>query len=269
VAKTVKTANSRSWESETRINRASTRPLYIQVKEGLELWIVARLRDGSLSPGDRLPSEKELSETLKVSNITIKRSLDELRRQGLIQRIQGRGSFVTSQHRLTFDLLRMFSLTAYTEESGMRPTRKILEMSEQIASPSTAKALHLSWRSRVIRLVRLRLVDQVPVAIDTSYLPWKPLHDLINIYDESLSLYEVMAARYGCEVVRTHDILLPVLIKPSESRALEVPVGTLGVIVERIGFDVNDRPLEFTKMIFRGDTCSFSIDYSKENRGKQ
>ena len=73
-----------------------------------------------------------------------------------------------------------------------------------------------------------------------------------------------MAERYGCEVVKTHDILAPVLIQPFESRALEVPVGTLGVMIERIGFDVSDRPLEFTKMIFRGDTCSFSIDYSKE-----
>jgi DNA-binding GntR family transcriptional regulator len=227
------------------------------------------MRDGSLSPGDRLPSEHELSGTLKISNITIKRSLDELRRQGLIQRIQGRGSFVTGQNRLTFDLPRMFSLTAYTEESGMRPTRRILEMSEQVASPSTAKVLQLSPRSRVIRLVRLRLVDQVPAAVDTSYLPWKPLHDLIHIYNDGLSLYEVMAERYGCEVVKTHDILAPVLIQPFESRALEVPVGTLGVMIERIGFDVSDRPLEFTKMIFRGDTCSFSIDYSKEQHGKQ
>jgi DNA-binding GntR family transcriptional regulator len=262
------TSNLKSWENEILINRASNRPLYIQVKEGLEIWILARLRDGSLSSGDRLPSENELSETLKISNITIKRSLDELRRQGLIQRIQGRGSFVTGQNKLTFDLPRMFNLTAYTEESGRRPTRKILEMSEQVATPAIAKQLNLSARSRVIRLVRLRLVDQIPAAVDTSYLPWKPFHDLIHIYNDSLSLYEVMTQRYGCEVVKTHDILMPVLIKPFESRALEVPVGTLGVMIERIGFDVNDRPLEFTNMIFRGDKCSFSIDYSKENNGK-
>lgn len=229
---------------------------------------MSRLHDGSLSPGDRLPSENELSESLKISNITIKRSLDELRRQGLIQRIQGRGSFVTGQNRLTFDLPRMFSLTAYTEETGMHPTRKIIEMSEQVTSPGTAKALQLTTRARVIRLVRLRLVDQVPAAVDTSYLPLKPLHDLIHIYNDQLSLYEVMAEHYGCEVVKTHDILVPVLIQPFESRALEVPVGTLGVMIERIGFDASDKPLEFTKMIFRGDTCRFSIDYTKENHGK-
>jgi GntR family transcriptional regulator len=265
----MKTLQPRSWESEIRINRASSRPLYLQVKEGLEFWILAGLRDDSLSPGDRLPSENELSKALQISSITIKRALDELRRQGLIQRIQGRGSFVTGQSRLTFDLPRMFSLTAYTENSGMRPSRRILEMNEQVVAPDIAKALQISARERVIRLVRLRLVNQIPVAVDTSYLPLKPLRDLIHVYNDSLSLYELMASRYSCEVVKTHDVLVPVLIKPFESDELEVPVGTLGVMIERIGFDLHDRPLEFTRMIFRGDRCNFSIDYSKENHGKQ
>jgi GntR family transcriptional regulator len=265
----MKTLNSKSWEAEIQINRSSNRPLYLQVKEGLELWIAGKLHDGSLSQGDRLPSENELSEALQVSSITVKRSLDELRRQGLIQRIQGRGTFVTGRNRLTFDLPRMFSITSYTKESGMAPARKILEMSEHAASPAVAKVLRLTPRARVIRLVRLRLVDQVPVAVDTSYLPLKPLHDLIHVYRDGQSLYELMAERYGYKVVRAHDTLEPTLIKPFESRALEVPLGTLGILVERVGYDRNDKPLEFTTMVFRGDLCTFSIDYVKENHGRQ
>lgn len=260
---------SPSWEQDIQIKRSSSQPLYLQVKEGLEHWIVSKLHDGSLSHGDRLPSENELSEALGISNITIKRSLDELRRQGLIQRIQGRGTFITGQERLVFDLPRMFSLTAYTEESGMLPARKILEMNEHVASPLIAKILRLPSRARVVRLVRLRLVDHTPVAVDTSYLPLKPLNDLIQIYRDGLSLYEVMAERYGLAVVKAHDTLEPTLIKPAEGRALEVLPGTLGVKVERIGYDAGNRPLEYTTMIFRGDVCSFSIDYTKESHGRK
>lgn len=260
---------SPSWEQDIQIKRSSSQPLYLQVKEGLEHWIVSKLHDGSLSHGDRLPSENELSEALGISNITIKRSLDELRRQGLIQRIQGRGTFITGQERLVFDLPRMFSLTAYTEESGMLPARKILEMNEHVASPLIAKILRLPSRARVVRLVRLRLVDHTPVAVDTSYLPLKPLNDLIQIYRDGLSLYEVMAERYGLAVVKAHDTLEPTLIKPAEGRALEVLPGTLGVKVERIGYDAGNRPLEYTTMIFRGDVCSFSIDYAKESHGRK
>lgn len=255
----------RPWENEIQINRSSIRPLYLQVKEALEQWIVTSMHDGSLFPGDRLPSENELSEKLEISNITIKRALDELRRQGLIQRIQGRGSFIVGQKKVMLDLARLFSLTTFTKESGMRPARKILEIDELTASPSICQHLGLPPRSRVIHLVRLRLMDRIPVAVDTSYLPIELFPDLISVYEDRLSLYEVMVSQYGHEVVKAHDILAPVLLKPAEANALELPVGTIGIIVERTSFDAQDIPLEFTKMIFRGDLCNFSIDYTKES----
>jgi GntR family transcriptional regulator, N-acetylglucosamine utilization regulator len=263
------TTKPRSWQDEIQINRSSIRPLYLQVKEALELWISDSMRSGSLSPGDRLPSENELSDRLNISNITIKRAMDELRRQGLIQRIQGRGSFVIGQKKVMLNLQRLFSLTTFTRESGMRPARETLEISELTASASIAKHLGLPPGSRVIHLVRLRLMDKVPVAIDTSFLPKEFFPDLITVYNDQLSLYEVMASRYDHEVVKAHDILGPVLIKPDEANALEVPVGTIGVIVERTGLDAAGVPLEFTKMIFRGDLCNFSIDYSKESDDEQ
>ncbi len=241
------------------------RPLYLQVKEALEHWISTSMHEGSLSPGDRLPSENELSEKLKISNITIKRALDELRRQGMIQRIQGRGSFVIGQKKLMLNLQRMFSLTTFTKESGMRPTREVLEMSEVVASPSICKHLALSPSARVIHLVRLRLMDKIPVAVDTSFLPMELFPDLISVYNDQLSLYEVMVSRYGREVVKAHDILSPVLIRPAEAVALQIPSGTIGIVVERTGFDAKDNPLEFTKMVFRGDLCNFSIEYTKES----
>ncbi len=259
----------RSWQDEIRINRSSIRPLYLQVKEALELWISDSMRSGSLSPGDRLPSENELSDRLHISNITIKRAMDELRRQGMIQRIQGRGSFVIGQKKVMLNLQRLFSLTTFTRESGMRPARETLEISEQTASASISKHLGLPPGSRVIHLVRLRLMDKIPVAIDTSFLPKELFPDLMTVYNDQLSLYEVMASRYHHEVVKAHDILGPVLIKPDEASALEVPVGTIGVIVERTGLDAAGIPLEFTKMVFRGDLCNFSIDYSKESDDPQ
>jgi GntR family transcriptional regulator len=264
-----KSSDLQSWEKEIQVNRSSIRPLYLQVKEALEEWIVRSLHEGSLSPGDRLPSENELSDQLQVSNITIKRALDELRRQGMIRRIQGRGSFLIGQKKVMLDLARMFSLTTFTKESGMCPARKTLEMIEMPASPSICTHLSINPGARVIRLVRLRLMDHIPVSFETSYLPMQLFPDLISTYNDQLSLYDVMLERYGHEVVKAQDILAPILIKPTEADALEIPVGTLGVIVERTGLDIQNTPLEFTKMIFRGDLCNFTIDYSKETHGRQ
>ena len=45
-------------------------------------------------------------------------------------------------------------------------------------------------------------------------------------------------------------------------------MGTLGVMIQRLGYEQHDHPLELTTMTFRGDACSFSIDYEKENHGR-
>jgi GntR family transcriptional regulator len=263
------TPNLGSWEDEIQIDRSSIRPLYLQVKEALERWIINSAHEGSLAPGDRLPSENELSEKLNISTITIKRALDELRRQGMIQRIQGRGSFLTAQKKLELSLPRMFSLTTFTRESGMRPARKILDLIEMEAPASISRHLNLKPSARVVRLTRLRLMDGIPVSTETSFLPLDLFPDLISVYKEHLSLYEVMIEHYGHEVVKAHDIMGPILIKPGEANALEIPAGTLGFLVERTGVDARDTPLEYTKMVFRGDLCNFTIDYTKETHDNQ
>jgi GntR family transcriptional regulator len=258
-------AVSRPWQTQIEVNRNSVRPLYLQVKEALEEWILDCLHDGSLNAGDRLPSENELSEQLGVSTITVKRSLDELRRQGLIQRIQGRGSFVVGQKKFEFPLEQHFSLTTVTRRLyGMEPVRQTLELTETAASLSVAAHLNLMPGERVVRLVRLRLMDKIPVSVETSYLPLRLFPDLASVYTEETSLYDLLKARYDREVVRAEDTIEPVLINAFEAQTLEVPLGTLGILIERMGFGADGARYELTKMVYRGDLCSFSNQIMKE-----
>ncbi len=252
-----------SWLDELEIDHNSIRPLYVQVKEELEQWIVSRLHDGTLSPGDRLPSENNLSERLGVSVITVKRSLDELRRQGLIQRIQGRGSFVAAKQKIVLSLQRLFSLTEFTKEQGMHPARVTIEINETKASRAVARHLHLAPGERVAKLTRVRLMDKLPVAVETSYLTMALLPGFLNRYNDQIALYELLENEYGQEIVHARDILEAVLINPFELQVLEVPVGSMGIILERTGYTKEGRPLEYTKTVFRGDLCSFSIEYEK------
>ncbi len=90
------------------------------------------------------------------------------------------------------------------------------------------------------------------------------LPDFLAQYNDRIALYDLLANRFACKIVHAQDILEVGLINAFESRHLEIPIGSLGIIVERTGYLSGDRPLEFTKTIFRGDICSFSIDYLKE-----
>lgn len=257
--------SSASWEEEISVDHGSLRPLYVQVREALEEWITNGLHDGSLCPGDRLPSENELCEKLKVSPITVKRALDDLRRQGLIQRIQGRGSFIAEQHKILLPLTRFFSLTNLALQQGMTPTRRTLSIVEQAASPRLANRLNISKEDSVIKLVRVRLLDGKPLAVETTYLPSPLFPDFQRVFTDQAALYDLMAKHYHHQVVRAEDTLEPVLIRTNEARIFEIPVGSLAFLIQRLAFDAQNRPLESTKSVFRGDLVNFSIESIRED----
>lgn len=256
--------NKNPWQSQVAIDPNSLRPLYLQVKEALEEWILDSTHSGSLSPGDRLPSENELSNELGVSSITVKRALDELRRQGLIRRIQGRGSFV-SPPKIILPLPHLFSLTRLLREKGMHPVRETLEIAELSGKPGLTRRLNLHGGERLIKLVRVLRMEHQPVAIDTTYLPQKYFPGFLANYDEEAGMYATMEKYYDLEIIRTEDLIEPVLINPFESEVLEAPVGSLGMIFKRTGYGKENIILEYTRSVFRGDQCSFSIQFNKEN----
>ena len=261
--------SSASWEEEISVDHGSLRPLYMQIKEALEEWITNGLHDGSLCPGDRLPSENELSEKLKISPITVKRALDDLRRQGLIHRIQGRGSFVAEQHKIVLPLTRLFSLTNLTLQQGMTPARHTLSIAEQAASQRLAKRLDIAEGESVIKLVRVRLIDGKPFAVETTYLPSPLFPDFLAVFTDQIPLYDILAEHYHHGVVRAEDIIEPVLIRPNEARIFEIPVGSLAFLFQRLAYDALGRPVESTKSVFRGDLVNFSVEMTNDKEGNE
>jgi GntR family transcriptional regulator len=254
-----------SWEERVQIDLSSGQPLFSQLKSALSGWITRGLRDGTLSPGDRVPSERELSEALEVSAITVKRALGELQREGLIQRIQGRGSFIARPRGLVLGLERLYSLTTAALERGMEPARNCLELVEKPATDNIARNLKIARRDRVAKVVRLRLIDDVPLAVDTSYVPLFLFPGILEDDLDRHPLYDLMTHKYGVEPIRAREYLEPTLINEVESKLLRVPVGAPAMLIARTAYGANDLPLEFNKSVIRGDMCRFYVDMLKEN----
>jgi GntR family transcriptional regulator len=256
--------NRLSWENEVEIRKDSISPLYLQVQDGLKSWIISGLREGTLSPGDRVPSENELSQALDVSSTTVKRALEELRRQGFIQRIQGRGSFITGQKKLELDLQNHFSLTIMTLDQGMQPVRRTLERLEIAATASIANPLKVPVKARIGKLVRLRLMDETPIAVDTSYIPLDLFPGMLAEYRDEVGLYALLEGKYHNGPLHVSDTIEPILINEFESNTLGVEIGSPALLIERIAYGRGDTPVEFNKSVIRGDICRFSIDLRKD-----
>jgi GntR family transcriptional regulator len=230
----------------------SAAPLYVQIAESL----LERIQRGELQAGDRLPSERDLSQQLGVSRLTLRRALRSLASQGLLVRRQGRGTYIT-EPKIERRAGRLVSFTQGMQAYGLKPGAQVLSFEQQACSASLARALRLPVSAPIYAIVRLRTMNQEPVlleryAMSLDRFPGLNRHDL-----ESRSIYDVLAQNYGVSVSRASQSLEPVVAGEYEAGLLSIAVGAPLMLERRISFDQNDQPLEVGRDLYRGDRFRF------------
>ncbi len=237
------------------LTRESGVPLYQQIK----VWIADNIYRGVWKPGDVLPSEVELERQFGVSRTTVRQAIADLQAEGVVQKQQGRGTFVSHPKYEE----KLPALRGFTEDiiaKGHVP-RSIVLSSEIIRpQPRIIDKLRLTPKDDVFKLVRLRLIDEEPVQIHTVYLPmW--VADLINYSDidfSTRSLYSEME-RAGIRLDEAEEVLEASVASELHSSLLRVPKGAPLIITERQTFDVNGRVVEFSIVEIRGDKYRHSV----------
>src|SRR4051812_4850144 len=170
------------------ISTDATTPLYQQLRESLR----ARILENALPPLARLPSESELMQQHSVSRITVRQALNDLQKEGLIFKVQGKGAFV-SKPNVAQDVTRLQGLAEAMSGSHHQVRNRILSLKSVKANPRVAERLSLKPHTVVCRITSLRYLDRQPIAIDVSYVPEAigrslqsadlAARDLIDIYE--------------------------------------------------------------------------------------
>jgi GntR family transcriptional regulator len=190
-------------------------PLHHQVY----LHLRAALDAGEWGTGDRLPPERALCGDFGCSLITIRRALDELVREGRLERARGRGTFVRRQ-RILHDLTGTWSFSDEMRRRGVEPSTRLVSAATVAAPPEVAAALGLPAGSPVHRIERIRRADGLPVMLERAHLPAARLPDLLDVDLETGSLYEALAAR-GIRLGEIRETIEPVMLGARERRLLE------------------------------------------------
>lgn len=236
-------------------------PLYAQIADAVR----AAISGGRLRTGDRLPAERDLAVQLGVSRVTVRQAMNRLERHGLVERTVGRtgGTFV-AEPKIERDLSHYAGLADQLERQQIDVAARVLSAGVRTASPAIAGALGLPAASPVYEIVRVRLANGRPVALEhtnysTSRYPGLLEHPLDG------STYAILRAHYGGAPERAVEYLEPMAAGPEEAEALDVPAGTPLLHVERIGYDAGGAPVEFSREVFRGDRTRMVV-WSSERR---
>jgi GntR family transcriptional regulator len=231
------------------LQHESSVPLYIQLKELLQ----KQIHSGEYAVGARLPSERELAAQYNVSRMTARQSLQALAQEGLISSRVGKGTFVSAP-KINQELRALTSFSEDMEQRGLKPSSRVLKAEVRPADSEIASRLAVSVRSQVAVLQRVRLADDQPMAVETTYISYQLCPRLLERYDFSqVSLYEVLRRDYGWELVWADQIIETQLPDDNERTLLGITKKTPVLRFTRVTFNADDHPLEFVRSTYRGD----------------
>ncbi|WP_193142991.1 GntR family transcriptional regulator [Meridianimarinicoccus sp. MJW13] len=231
----------------------------------MQLW--QRLNDGVsrgiLQPGSPLPAEREIAAITQMSRVTVRKAFQMLADEGTIIQKQGSGSFVASKpERIEQNLSRLTSFSEDMTRRGKTSTSRFLERGFFMPSPDEITSLGLSSEDSVARIVRLRMADGEPMAIERASLPTDILPNPLSV---ETSLYEVLE-RDGFRPVRALQKISAINLSAKDAELLAVQVGDAGLMIDRTSYLENGRVAEFTQSLYRGDAYNFvaELRLSKE-----
>ena len=227
------------------LSRSSAGTLYHQILLGL----TEQIESGEIGVGDRLPSEADLVSDFGVSRTTARRALDELRRQGLVRREPGRGTFLASP-RLRSNLAYLHSFTEEIERWGYTPGARLVSREERAADEDVAARLEIGVGEKVLFVRRLRLADERPIFVCDSHLPVGRFPALKDADYGTISLSRLFEESTGRKVEYSRQWIGAATATPDVAALLEIPAGVPVLKVRRITLVTGDAPIELVEAHF-------------------
>ncbi len=220
-------------------------PLYEQVHNALR----EQIRSSVYRSGSRMPSERSLSEVFGVSRLTIRRALQDLAQAGVLERNSGRGWFVAAEP-VSEDPNQLLGFTAMARSRGLTASAKVILATSREATLDEAETLSVAPGARLFHLERLRLMDDVPIAVDSTLLPLAVAPWLPDVDFTRKSLYHLLE-EHGTVPSRADYV---VEVREADDRLaglLDVPVGKGLLMTSGLTSDQTGRLIECAWIAYR------------------
>jgi GntR family transcriptional regulator len=228
----------------------SFKPLYFQLKEIFH----DKIESEELKEGDMIPSENELQQIYGVSRATVRKAIELLVYDGLMDKKKGKGTFV--KRRKIEEKLPV--LKSFTEEmSGRDAYKRVISVAYTKAPSGISSRMKLPPAESVLSLKRLMVVDGLPLGILHSYIPAKFKLSLDEDYTKSL--YRILEKK-GIRLKEAEQTIEVRMATREEIRLLELAAPCPTLVIQRLAYSVNHEAVEYVKGVYRGDRYRYSCN---------
>lgn len=243
-------------ETNNAIDFNSNIPYYIQLIGALK----GKIHSGEWQAGDQIPSEPDLCEAYGVSRTVVRQSLREIELEGLITRRKGKGTFV-SEPKISESLAQ--KLTGFYQdmvERGHTIVSKVLHNEVVPANKKVAKYLGVDPGTSVIDIKRLRFIEDEPIVIVSSYLPYELCPQLAETDLTNQSLYAFLENECGITIAYGRRSIEAVAADQVEADLLQIEFGAPLILLDSVSYLEDDTPIEYYHAVHRGDRSRFEVE---------
>lgn len=239
----------------TAINRESPIPLHHQVRN----YLLACIESGELQPGQQLLKEREYADTFGISLAPIRQGILDLVKEGYLYRVAGRGTFVR-EPKVEEKISILSSFTESMQSKGIKSTMRVVELSVGEAPRDIHQAFGADDKEPFVFLQRIALVDGKAVALLISYLPEQLVPGLVTLNLNDQSLYRTLEKRYGIILMRAASSIEVVRCHDPQATLLGLTPGIPMLQVEGKTYDIDERLVEFSRVLYQADRFRFTIE---------
>lgn len=236
------------------IDFKNEKPLYLQLVDVVKQKVFSN----SWKQGMKIPSENELAKEFNLSVGTVKKALGVLGQEGILFRRQGQGTFIASPD-FSKSFIRFFRYGQTNGEPSEVPGCRILAVEVKTAGNKIAELLHLQADDEVVKMKRVRTLQDIPFAAEDLYLPYERFKGIEKMSLENKLLYPIYSDEFSTPVVWVDEYLQPDIPDDETAKLLGIEKTTPIICIERIAHSYRDVPVELRHTVGRGDNFRYHI----------
>jgi GntR family transcriptional regulator len=235
-------------------------PKYLQISA----WLRESIHVGRYKTYERLPSEIELSQMCHVNRNTLRQAIGELSSEGLVRKVKGLGTFVSSSGSIALrhKLNRISSFSRELHGAGKKEKTLVLEKGYEKPSSNITRRLALGLESPVIAIRRLRTGDDIPLIYEETYLPEDLFRGILDM-DLTGSMYQIFTNTFNIELTRCEQTIRAVNMKKSVASLFGLKEHAAALYLESVTYNNRNMPVEVLCCYFRGDKTTFEVELGR------